>query len=201
MCWLSFLSDETWCFLGHEQPTDLLLYRTKISMYGEGNHSADRHMGKALKFLLQLLKLLLIKWINQLNHATSSRRGCVTVRGCWSGCRIRKSAACDSHAQCWLITVVTDSLHRHFPHTHHTDRQASAKPSWPHSTWTLWHHNSEKSIDQHADSAAGSHHKLKRHTTFLLFASENRYALRLSPLYWWRWTNREIRGSDLWPGL
>lgn len=63
MCWVSFLSDETWCFLGHEQPTDLLIYRTKISMYGEGNHSADCHMGKSLKFLLQLLKLLLIKLI------------------------------------------------------------------------------------------------------------------------------------------
>lgn len=98
-------------------------------------------------------------------------------------------------SQWWLIRF-TDTSHIRI-----TDRQASAKPSWPHSTWTLWHHNSEKSIDQHADSAAGSHHKLKRHTTFLLFASENRYALRLSPLYWWRWTNREIRGSDLWPGL
>lgn len=32
-------------------------------MYGEGNHSADCHMGKSLKFLLQLLKLLLIKLI------------------------------------------------------------------------------------------------------------------------------------------
>lgn len=195
MCWVSFLSDETWCFLGHEQPTDLLIYRTKISMYGEGNHSWPH--GKIFEIFTSVIEIIAY----QINRATSSRRGWVTVRGCWSGCQIGKSAACESHAQCWLITVVTDSLYRHFPHMHHTDRQASAKPSWPHSTWTLWHHNSEKSIDQHADSAASSHHKLKRHTTFLLFASENRYALRLSPLYWRRWTNREIRDSDLWPGL
>lgn len=115
MCWVSFLSDETWCFLGHEQPIDLLINRTKISMYGEGNHSADRHMGKALKFLLQLLKLLLMKLINQLNHAPYSRWGWVTVRGFGQGAELGSllpvtATPSADWSQWWLIRF-TDTSH------------------------------------------------------------------------------------------